>query len=363
MIFNLILCLSIVCIYLLTHIGKRDKKIKDRLFLVIVFLLLFVLVASREMTIGNDTASYLNIFKSSSEHGWDILNVNNYIERGYLAFNALLGYLHITPRIFMCIMALIFCGCTYKFIKENSHNYLMSVLMFINLMFFYDSMSLMRQFMALSIILYFGFKFIKEKKLLKYILTIVFAMLFHSTALLAIFIYPIYHMKYSRKLVLITMVCSAIGLILLGEIYPFIASIFNRDGFYASMIGDAKLGNIISMAMFLLMYLFSTFVVKKNEKQKYSFYLYSLLFTSMLYLVSINMAVLSRAALYFAFLSIVSLPNIIESNMKESKIVVESTVIGLFMLYASIIMVNKPEWNSAYNYKTCLIPEKEYVCE
>lgn len=363
MIFNLMLSLSIVLIYLLTRIGKRSKKTKDRIFLVIVFVLLFVIVASREMTMGNDTTSYLKMFENSNNSGWDILGVNNHIERGYLAFNVLLGYLHVTPRIFICIMALIFCGTTYKFIKENSHNYLMSVLMFINLLLFYDSMSAMRQFMALSIILYFGFKFIKEKKLFKYILTVLFAMLFHSTALLTIFIYPMYHIKYSRKIDLIIVLCSIIGLILLGEIYPFIASIFNRGGFYVDMIGDAKLGNAISMVIFLSMYLFSIFITKRDERQKYSFYLYTLLFTSMLYLVSINMAVLSRVALYFAFLSIVSLPNIIEANMKESRVVTESIIVGLFILYASIVIVNKPEWNSAYNYKTCLMPESGYVCE
>ena len=365
MIFNLVICAIIVAIYLLTHIGKRSRKTKDKLFLTVVFVLLFVIVAFREMTMGNDTAPYLDIFKSAENQGWGILNGNAYMERGYLAFNVLLAQLHITPRIFLCIMAFISCGAIYKFIKDNSNNYLMSTLMFVNLLFFYNSMSLMRQFTALAVILFFGFKFIKEKKFLKYLLTIAFAMFFHYTALLAIFIYPIYHMKYSRKVVLTVIICSVIGLLLLDQIYPFIASVFNRDGFYVDMIGETKLGNIVSMFIFLAMYLFSLFVVKQTERQKYGFYLYTLLFASMICLVSINMAVLSRAALYYTTLSIVSLPNIIEANIKESKIIIQSIIVGLLILYSSIIMVNKPEWNSAFNYKSCIMPElgEGYVCE
>ena len=122
MIFNLILCLFIIIIYLLTHLGKRDKKTKDKLFLVITFIILFIVIASREMTIGNDTSAYLSLFKKCDTYKWDILDMGSYFERGYLAFNVLLSYLHVTPRLFLCIMALI-CGFSiYKFIKDNSNN-------------------------------------------------------------------------------------------------------------------------------------------------------------------------------------------------------------------------------------------------
>ena len=124
MLFYLALCVLVIIIYLLTRLGKRDKKTKDRLFLVITFIVLFVVVASREMTVGSDTSTYLDLFKKSSIYKWDIINMKSYFETGYLTFNVLLSYLNVTPRLFLCIMAFVCCFAIYKFIKDNSNNYL-----------------------------------------------------------------------------------------------------------------------------------------------------------------------------------------------------------------------------------------------
>ena len=363
MLFNLGLCLAILGIYLLTHLGKREKKTKDKLFLLITFVLLFVLIASREMTTGNDTTAYLGFYGKSGDYGWNILGMDNRFEIGYVVFNALLNSLHFSPRAFLCVLAFIFSFVIYKFIKDNSNNYLMSVLMFVNLLFFYQSMNIMRQFLALSIILAFGFRYVKEKKLFRYIFAVMIASLFHTTALIALLIYPMYNMKYSRKAVLLIICGTIIGSLLIGQIYPLVASLIGHEVDYVDTIGEVKLGSFISMLIYLVMYLFAIFVTRKKNQQENSSYLYSLLFAAAVYGVSINMAIIGRAAEYCAIFSIIALPNIIEENIRESKAIVESSIIGLFMLYASIIMINKPEWNSAYNYETCLLPGDNYVCE
>ena len=224
-------------------------------------------------------------------------------------------------------------------------------------------MNIMRQFLALSIVLAFGFDLVKEKKLFKFILIVLLASLFHTTALVALVIYPMYNMKYSRKTVWLIVGGVVVVTALLSQIYPLITSLIGHEANYVDTIGEVKLGSFISMLIFLVMYLFSLFVTRKKDRQKFSFYLYSFLFATAIYGISINMAVLGRASQYCAIFSIIALPNIIEANIKESKLIVESFIIVLFMLYASIITLNKPEWNSAYNYKTCLLSEDGYVCE
>lgn len=363
MIFNLLLCIAIIVIYALTHIKKKRKQANDKKFLIVSFLLLFVLAATREFYIGNDTMGYLNLFEQCKEYGWEIFSINHYYETGFLALNVILGYLNISASFFLGIFALFFSYAVYKFIRDNSKNYLVSTLLYVNLMYFYQSMSMMRQFLALSIILLFGFKFIKEKKIIKYIGVVIAATFFHSTAILAIALYPIFHMKYKRKTVAILCVATIVIAALLANIYPILAQALNRETAYLEMIGETKLGNTISMLIFLVMYVFSVLVIKKDEKQKYGFYLYSMLFAAAIFCISINMAVLERAAQYFSIISIISLPTIIEDNFKESKLLLNTIVVSLFITYASTIMINKPEWNSAYNYKTCLLPEDGYVCE
>ena len=190
-----------------------------------------------------------------------------------------------------------------------------------------------------------------------------FASLFHSSALLAFFIYPLYHMKYTRKAVFIIAISSIVMVLFLSRIYPLVAAFLDKGTYYMERIGDIKMANLIAMLIFILMYVFSLIVIKREKRQDYSFYLYTLLFSAAIYFVSINMSVLNRVTQYYAIFSIIALPNIIEANIKESKLLVKSAIIGLFMLYSSVIMYNKPEWNSAYNYKTCLFPEEGYICD
>ena len=363
MVFSLALSLGVLVIYLLTRIGNRGEDRKNKLFLLLTFVVFFVLIASREMTMGNDTQPYLRIYEMCDTYKWGIFDMGIRYEPGFLVFNIILSYLHVSPRLFLCITALIFSAAVYKFIKDNSHSYLMSVLLFINLLFFFQSMSIMRQFMALSIILFFGFKFIKEKKILKYAITVIAAALFHYTALIAFLLYPLYYLRYSRKRILIIAVCAVLISVFMSRIYSSAVLLFDMETDYTYMIGEAKLNNIISTLIFLAMYVFSLFVIKKEKKQDYSFYLYSLFFTTAVYFISVNMAVLSRMSQYFAIVSIIALPNVIEANIKESKLLVEAIIISLFATYAAIIMINKPEWNSAYNYKSCLMPEEGYICE
>lgn len=363
MIFNLFLCVLIIVIYLITHLGNKNDKTKDSLFLILSFFVLFVVVAFREMTMGNDTLSYIKVFKECNNLKWNILNYNSYFEKGYLVFNILLSYVCSNSRFFMIIMSAIFNYSVYNFIKNNSQNYLMSILMYINLLFFYQSMTMMRQFFALSIVLLFGIKFIKEKKIIKYIITIVIASLFHSTALITIFLYPLYYAKYNKKRVFYIFLSSLLIFSFLNQIYPIISSLFKRENFYLAMMGETKLANIISMLIFCAIYLFSIIIIKRDKKEECSFYLYTTIFTAVIYFISINMAILSRASQYYAIFSIISLPNIIKVNVSERKLVYNSILIFFMILYSTIIMLYRPEWNSAYNYKSCLFVNEGYVCD
>lgn len=362
MIFNFCLCFAIIILYFFSHLVCKEKKYKDSIFLILVFLILFILVGSREMTRGNDTMEYIRIFKECGIKGISFFNYNTYYERGYLLFNILVFQFFDKPRIFLYILSFIFNYSVYKFIKDNSKNYLASVLMYITLLFFYQSMSMMRQFFSLSIVL-LSFRLVKNRKLFLYIIMIFIASLFHSTAWLALLIYPMYYLKYTRKRVAIIIIFSFIVFIGINEVYPLVSSLLNRSTYYSSMIGNKNFGNFISTLIYLVIYVFSMHVIKNGSIEKNGFYLYSFIFTMAIFLISINMAVLSRASQYFSILSIVALPNLIEENVTKNKLFYNMIIFFCFFAYSSCIMIFRPEWNSAYNYKTCIFEKAGYICE
>ena len=362
MIFNICLCLIIIFIYFVTHISKKNTKLNDIIFLFCSFFLLFFFVAFRKTSIGNDTLEYIKLFKNCSLYKWDYLDINVRYEIGYIIFNIIISYISSSTRFFMVIMSLIFNYSIYVFIKDNSKNYLFSIIIYLNLLFFYQSMTMMRQFLALSIIL-LSFKFVKEKKPLKYMVMVLLASSFHVTALISAFIYPMYYMKLNKKRILTLSIVTIVFSTFLDKIIPYLSILTNRSNFYNQMIGEVKLANVILFLIYLVFLIFSLFVIKKDNKKSNDFYLYVFIFSALLYALSINVAVLARVGLYFAILSIISLPNIIYYNLKNDRLIYELIISVFLILYSSIIMIYRPEWNSAYNYKSCIGNWHDVECE
>ena len=370
MTFNILLIIGVLIIYLLTHQGNnKKKKLQDELFLKIIFFLFFILVGSREMTRGNDTQMYLSLFERCAINKWSIVRFDSYFEGGYLALNVLLSYISTSKRFFMYIMSLIFNYGIYKFIKNNSKNYLLSVLIYICFLFLYTSMTMMRQYCAVIIVL-LAFRYVKRKKLLKFIITIYLATLFHRTAWIALLIYPMYHLPFKKKNIIITFLI-AIGItIFIGPVIRVIANIIGKNYYYESRIGSDNLSNILYTLVYFSMFIFGLFTKRKKEnikdKKEIDFYLYNFLFACLINLIATNMNILARASIYFNIFTIISLPNLILINIKD-KINTKIIYIAIFMfliLYSSTIIKFRPNWNTAYDYKSCLFfVEDNYVCK
>lgn len=360
---HLLLILIIALLYLgIYSTSKVTLNKKEKIFLITCFCLIFILVASREMTRGNDTQSYLNLFKTCSTYKWAALDLK--YEKGYLLFNILLSYISSNSRFFMIVMSLIFNLGMLYFIKNNSKNYFLSIIMYICLLFYYNSMTMMKQFMALLIIL-LSYEQLKKGHTLKYAILVIFASFFHSTAWIAFLLYPCSKFKHTTKYAIIIFILSLIVMINLNNIIPLVASIIGKSDLYLNRIGSKNLSNIIHFLIFLVMYIFSLYETNKNDiKDKSSNFNLNVLFlATMINMISINMNILSRASLYFNIFSIVVIPSLIKDikNNGNKKVTVIMLNI-LLVTYSSIIIYFRPEWNSAYNYKTCIFPKEGYVC-
>ena len=363
MIFNTILVFTIIIIYILTHLGNNKKNVKDNLFLLVVFTLFFILVGTREMTRGNDTMTYLRLFNALSINRWNSVIFGNYYEPGYIIFNILLSYISKSSNFFMLIMSFLFNYAIFRFIKNNSNNYLMSTLMYVELLFFYYSMTMMRQFLALVIVLY-SFKYVKNKKIIPFLLFIFLATTVHTSAFVSVLIYPMYYSKYSNRKAIIIFVISIILLLFLGNFYSYITPILNRKTYYLNRIGEIKVINVITSLIYLIMFLFSSIILKNKEKNLNSncFYLFAFLLSFCMLMISVKMAIMERISIYFTIFTIVALPNIIGKKVKNY-VIVNSIIFILIFIYSSTIMVYRPEWNTSFEYKSCILPDNNYICD
>jgi len=366
MMFNFVLIITNIILYIFINSANRlSKRQKNILFLGLSFIIFTILMASRDFNTGSDTKMYIRTFLTFSQTKWNSTIWGGYFEPLYVILNILLSYISNTPRIIIVFTSIFISYSFYKFIKENSENYLLSVMIFIGLLFFYTSMNTIRQYMAISVIL-LGFKFVKNKKIIPYLITILIAYLFHSSALVGLLIYPIYNTKYTHLRVIIIFAIAIVANVFVSDIINYIYNLLGRINYYDSRVGQENIANMIYMIIYFIMFLFSLFEIKKNKEDysKKSFYLYVFVMSSAFSLIAMNMNVLARVTTYFNVFSIICLPNIIEDNIKKinNKVLVNSFIIIMLLLYSSVIIKFRPEWNTAFNYRSCIIESNENVC-
>ena len=367
MIFHSLLFLTVILFYVLLCHEKNNGK-NELLFLRIIFIVFSVLVATREMTVGSDTPMYLRLFKECADKKWSIVQFGGYFEPGYLALNVLISYISSSPRFFMVVMSLLINYGFYRFIKKYSKQYLISVVVFMGLSYLYTSMTMMRQLIAMIIVLY-GFRFLLNKKIIKFAITVAVASLFHSSAWVALTLFPLMSIKYNKKKALIVMAIGILASLSIGLLSNRYMEIIGRNNFYEDRIGGYNFGNILSALIFFALFVISRVVLGRNKtvinfSREDSRDLFVLLGTSAISIAGLQMDIISRVVCYFNILSIISIPYFYSCYMKSrSSSLYALFIVLLFFSYSSAAIVFRPEWNTAYDYKSCLLKGDNYVCE
>lgn len=366
--FNAILIFGIILLYFFLYSNKRiEEKTRKNMFLAICFLLFFILVGFRSFETGNDTKTYVDSFNNASTYQWEYLSKTRF-EPGFTSFEVIISHITNSSRIFLLILSGLFNYGVYRFIKKYSKNYFLSVIMYVCLLFFYFSMTGLRQFFAIIFVLY-SFRFIKAKQLLPFLFLVLIATCFHTTSIVCLLLYPMYHIRFSWARCLSLVVVSLVAMIFLADIADNFLGAFGWGDMYTIRNTGYSLANLLYFLVYISMFIFSVFLYKikfktvQDEKED-NFYLYVLLASALINLIAVRMNVLSRLADYFAIFSIIALPNIVQRTCNCRKAFNVGLIVTVVLfIYSTTIIVNKPEWNSAYNYTTCLLPDTSYECK
>ena len=360
---QIFLFLLLIILYCVTHLKKFKNN--DLLFLRIFFVILFIVVGSRQFYVGTDTPMYLSLFEKCSQYKWHIFGMTSYFEKGYLFINIILSYLFTNKSIFLYLFSFIFNFSIYKFIKNNSNNYFLSSFMYIGLLYVYLSMTMYRQFCALILVL-LAYKYLKKEKIIPFLLFVFMATLFHSTAWIGLLLLAAKKLKLNYKSIIILSIAAIISYIYIGSVANFVTNLIGRTNYYTNRIGSNNMANILYTFVYFSMFLFSYFSTKrkKEENKESQVYINIMFFATLVNFIAINMDIFSRASIYFNIFSIIAVPNILVLNYKKvfNRRVISFVLCLALLLYSTIIIKFRPEWNTAFDYKSCIIEKDNNQC-
>ena len=207
---NFILC---ICYIFITRGIIAPLHVKDKIFLVVTYLQLILIHAFVEYSSVPDLSGYEEMFKNFGSLSWgECLNFSTGIEPGYAVINKLIYSLGFHFRGVLIGYSFCFLLALYKIIVKYSPIVKFSVIIIL-LTIFNQSLFVVRQYWALSIVI-FSYKYIIERKILPFLIVVLTASLFHITALVTLPVYFLYGLNRKKLLIILIVLCflTKIGL-------------------------------------------------------------------------------------------------------------------------------------------------------
>lgn len=234
------LILILICAY--QYEVAISEKMKRNL-LILSLVPVFCLLAFKSEKVGVDTENYIRMYNTAGE----LLSIDNEsrIEIGYQYMSIWLNKLFDSNQALFICSSFIISFSLYVFLKKSSSNPVLALFFFITLGFFQFALTGIRQGIAIAITL-FAIPYIQQKKLIKFLIVIVLASIFHKSALFSLPLYWIMNLKVTTRN-MIVMLASMIVAYFMAE--PFLLTAADILGYD---YGVEATGNGFEFMIFVL---------------------------------------------------------------------------------------------------------------
>lgn len=351
--------LLIILIFLLYFIIKPNKSQKKKKnFIVSCFFLIIIISAFRGISVSKDTSQYCRAFSNIASQSLELSFENYRFEIGFIIFCKILGMISNEPQILIIVTSIIIFGAVGKFIYNNSENSLLSILIFIFLNYFFMYMSAMRQALAIAIILYGYDTFLKNNKKFKFVISVLFASLFHVTSLVVLIFLVLPKFSYKNVAFIFTMLLAIIAYVIPDKIFSLLTMYSKYSGyanlsFYEGSDYAGLLNFIMYFCLLVFSYCYSKSLIVKDKN--INSFLYILSINLFFYSLACKISIFSRVTTYFNIFNIIYITNIIANiKNKDTKKIILFVFPILICLYWFIIMIYRPEWYGAVPYVSFL---------
>lgn len=321
----------------------------------VIFILLALMAAIRAPIVGNDTQNYINLYN-------DVVNTQLYsdflmrYEAGYIWLNRMCGHVSKNPQTIIIVSAMITTIGYMYFFKKYSKSICLSIIMFICLRYYDQTLNIIRECIAICIILY-SFKYILRRKFLQFCICISIAFLFHKTAIIFIFAWWISKLRLTTRNLCLFFLLSIIFAIQFGAIFQQLLMIFETYSYYdgGEYFGETRIATYLMLILQCLFFSIALVIRKKyvSDINKDDNIMLLLWFCGIcILLVSTQFNLLDRIATYFNVFSLVAFPNTISLIKKRTnKYILYSGIIFVLFSYYIFILEFRPSWNRIYPYE------------
>ncbi len=254
----LLIYITLIALFLYKR-KEQDKAVKILAFL--SFLAIGILVAYRDLSVGSDTENYYRLYHTLNT----VLKDTSDIEIGYVYLVRFLNMFSDDPQTLFKFQGILVGISHYYFIAKNTktvRDAYTGILAFLAFNLFSFHLSGVRQSIAMCICLY-AYEAIKKKKIIRFLLLVYIATLFHASAMFFIPAYFVAHMKDNNAQIF-SIIFTFFGIFFMEKIMAFFSLINDRFAKYG--VEDANNGYIF-FAVVTVILIFDIVFRKTIEKK------------------------------------------------------------------------------------------------
>jgi hypothetical protein len=330
MITTLVIGLFSLILNLIAMNQKGDWGLK------LTFILIFLFIGLR-YNFGNDYETYIGLFNKIKDNGDLAFDQSMYIfyEPGWMILNWIfrpVGFFGMT-----LVLAFFYSFSFYKLIKKHiSYKYYWLSVFFVifNPGFLLVHSTAMRQTVAILIVL-FSVNYISDKRIIPFIICILFAATFHYTSLILLIIAPFLFDNRKLNLIFGTVIFSTyLFFFLFGSfLAPYfsqVVSLFSEryESYSDKGTANSGLGFLFYSSLFLV-----TLILDKFQEKKGALFFKLAIVYYMLMPFTLIIEITSRIGMYFAPAIVIVYPLIYKTLKSKFAIYAKYVFLPIIMVF------------------------------
>lgn len=318
---------------------------------------------------GNDSLNYYNLFLQTSGTTVQNLLTNTRFEHGYLLLNWLIGRFTTNPQwLYVCVGAFISVSLIWWMYRYIPAPGLLCILL-VEMLMIDGWISIARQTVVVGILL-IAYKFLIQKKIIKFLILVLIATRFHNAAWIFLIAYPIVNwypkslLKSKGKIPVFELsvaTVAAFSYIFLSSLLSNILDTFTVYSYYkngAMMSGDERLASVLQFVVGVLMVFVPQLVekdnvkaLKRNDVVARSLYMLGIISLGIMF-VAIRATVFTRLAGIFTIFRISDyVYTTSKFKFNRNKLIMIVISVLVFGIYGLVITIMKtPDWQTTYPF-------------
>ena len=320
--------------------GEDSEKHKKRIISFFLVILLALLVL-RAPTVGRDLRNYRYIFDGCIRTDWQ--GIGNFLsEPAWFVFNKLVGMFTLDYQWLLILTALVTIVPIILVYRKEIEYPVLTISLFITLSTFVMLFSGLRQAVAISLGM-IAFELTKKHKFVPYLLIILLAFLFHRSAFMLLFMYPIYHARITKKWLWFVVPIMTLIFIFNKSIFTFLTAFIAE--FYEGSIHETS---AYTMLILLVIFCVFSFVIPdegKLDADTIGMRNFLLLATVLQMFAALHSLAMRMGYYYIIFIPLL-LPKIIKASSVRMKQVAELSKYVMIVFFVAYFFISAPKTNS-----------------